>query len=147
MPPPAKMDPDRDGCGLIWCSPVAPADGSHATTLANLSSKILLDNGFEPLLSITLVSGRSIICVISITYDREVTGEDERASRCAAELETQLSAKGYLPYRLGIQSMDQLRYRGAYGALLSAIKKFVDPADILSPGRYAAGLESKTLGA
>src|SRR5205085_7738669 len=29
--PPAQMDPDRDGCGLLWCSPVAPNDGCHAT--------------------------------------------------------------------------------------------------------------------
>jgi hypothetical protein len=33
---------------------------------------------------------------------------------------------------------------GAHGRLLSAIKKYVDPANILAPGRYAAsGIESK----
>ena len=26
-PPPAQMDPDRDGCGLLWCAPVAPMEG------------------------------------------------------------------------------------------------------------------------
>ncbi len=143
--PPSNMDPDRDACGLMWCSPIAPATGSHATALAELSSRILLRHGFEPLLSITLNTDRSLICVISLTYDREVPGEDERAGLCFAELEAELSVNGYLPYRLGIQSMDQIRYRGAYALLLSAIKKFVDPAGILAPGRYAAGGEPKTL--
>lgn len=144
-PPPEHMDPDRDACGLMWCSRVAPSDGAHAVVLAETSSEILMRHGFEPLLSITLNTDRSIICVISLTYDREVPGEDERARCCIDELETALSEKGYLPYRLGIQSMDQMGCRGAYASLLSAIKKVVDPADILAPGRYAAGLEPSAL--
>jgi 4-cresol dehydrogenase (hydroxylating) flavoprotein subunit len=139
-PPPQGMDPDRDACGLIWCSPVAPAEGSHAVVLSELSSRILLRHGFEPLLSITLNTERSLVCVISLTYDREIPGEDERARACSNELEMELAAKGYLPYRLGIQSMNQMGCGGAYASLLSAIKKFVDPGDILAPGRYSAGL-------
>jgi 4-cresol dehydrogenase (hydroxylating) len=138
-PPPENMDPDRDGCGLMWCSPVAPAEGSHASVVAELSSKILLAHGFEPQLSITLNSERSIICVISLTYDRDLEGEDERAERCYLELEAALAARGYFPYRLGIQSMNLMNASGAYGALLSAIKKFVDPEGILAPGRYSGG--------
>ena len=141
--PPPDMDPDRDGCGLMWCSPVAPAEGSHAATLAELSSRILLEHGFEPQLSITLNSDRSIICVISLTYDRDVAGEDERAGQCYRELETELAAKGYVPYRLGIQSMDQMNDNGAYGSLLDAIKRHVDPAGILAPGRYAARIRAR----
>jgi 4-cresol dehydrogenase (hydroxylating) len=145
-PPPAKMDPDRDACGLMWCSPIAPAEGSHAVAMAEISSRILLRHGFEPLLSITLNTDRSIICVISLTFDREIPGEDERARRCSRELESELAASGYLPYRLGIQSMDQMNSSGAHGRLLSAIKNFVDPGNILAPGRYsAASVESKPL--
>jgi 4-cresol dehydrogenase (hydroxylating) flavoprotein subunit len=143
-PPPAKMDPDRDGCGLMWCSPVAPAEGSHAVALAEIASGIMLRHGFEPMLSITLNTDRSIICVISLTYDREVPGEDERARACSMELEAALAAKGYRSYRLGIQSMDQMSGGGAHGRMLAAIKKFVDPGNILAPGRYSAG--SKPLG-
>jgi 4-cresol dehydrogenase (hydroxylating) flavoprotein subunit len=141
--PPVEMDPDRDGCGLMWCSRVAPAEGKHAVVLADTSSEILLRHGFEPLLSITLNTDRSIICVISLTYDRDVEGEDERARTAIDELENALTKKGYLPYRLGIQSMDQMGGCGAYAGLLRAIKQFVDPADILAPGRYVAGGEPK----
>jgi 4-cresol dehydrogenase (hydroxylating) len=145
-PPPAKnMDPDRDGCGLMWYSPVAPAEGTHAVAIAEISSSILLRHGFEPMLSITLNTDRSIICVIALTYDREVPGEDERAGQCCGELEVALSAKGYPPYRLGVQSMNQMNGGGAHGRLLAAIKKYADPENILAPGRYAAlGIETKS---
>jgi 4-cresol dehydrogenase (hydroxylating) len=136
------MDPDRDKCGLMWYSPVAPAEGSHAVALAEISSDILMRHGFEPMLSITLNTDRSMICVISLTYDREVSGEDGRARRCSAELEAELTDRGYLPYRLGIQSMEHLASQiddgGAHGRMLSAIKKYVDPENILAPGRYSA---------
>src|SRR5262245_41264618 len=41
---PAQMDPDRDGCGLLWCSPVAPNDGRHAAAIATLANDSLLRN-------------------------------------------------------------------------------------------------------
>ncbi|MEO7145348.1 MAG: FAD-binding oxidoreductase [Bryobacteraceae bacterium] len=135
--PPDAMDPDRDRCGLLWWSPVAPAEGRHAEILAAVSSEILTRHGFEPMLSITLITGRALICVISITYDRDVPGEDGRAQACYAELQTTLLAKGYPPYRLGIPSMRQMHAYGPYGELLEAIKRAVDPAGILAPGRYA----------
>ncbi len=154
--PPERMDPDRDRCGLLWCSPVAPAEGGHAQILASLSSQVLLDHGFEPMLSITLITERALICVISISYDREIPGEDQRAMACYADLQQQLSAKGYIPYRLGIQSMAQMSMgepnaEGPYMRFLEAIKRAADPAGILAPSRYetpqveTAGASSRRL--
>jgi 4-cresol dehydrogenase (hydroxylating) len=134
--PPVQMDPDRDGCGLIWCAPVAPAEGKHAKALADMSFHILLAHGFEPMLSITLITERALICVISITYDRAVAGEDARARACHDELQTELLKAGYPPYRLGIQSMENFAYSGAYRQMLENIKNSIDPGRILSPGRY-----------
>jgi 4-cresol dehydrogenase (hydroxylating) len=135
-PPPAQADPDRDGCGLLWCAPVAPTGGAHAQKLASLTSEIVLRHGFEPTLSITLITERALICVIS-AYDRHVEGEDRRARVCFDELQSTFAANGYMPYRLGIQSMGQMQLSGAYGDLLASIKRSVDPANILAPGRYA----------
>ena len=99
--------------------------------------RILLRHGFEPQLSITLITERALICVISISYDRDVPGEDAHAQECFDELKAELARAGYPPYRLGVQNMDQMKLAGAYRELLGAIKKSVDPAGILSPGRYA----------
>jgi 4-cresol dehydrogenase (hydroxylating) flavoprotein subunit len=142
--PPAEMDPDRDACGLLWCSPVAPAEGRHAQILTDLASRVLLSHGFEPMLSVTLITERALICVISITYDREEAGEDRRARACFEQLQAELAAKGYISYRLGIQSMGEMKTQGAYASLLADIKRAVDPAGILAPGRYAPEVNRKT---
>ncbi len=135
-PPPEQMDPDRDRCGLMWCGPVAPAAGHHAEKLAALASRILLRHGFEPQLSITLITERALICVISISYDRDVPGEDAHAQECFDELKAELARAGYPPYRLGVQNMDQMMAEGAYAQILRSLKQAVDPAGILAPGRY-----------
>jgi 4-cresol dehydrogenase (hydroxylating) len=135
-PPPAAMDPDRDGCGLLWASPVAPADGRHARELTALASDIMLDRGFEPMISLTMITDRSLACVISIAFDRDAPGEDERALDCYHELMRRLASGGYYPYRLGLPAMAGAEPPGAYSDLLRDIKNMLDPAGILAPGRY-----------
>jgi 4-cresol dehydrogenase (hydroxylating) len=120
----------------MWCAPVAPAEGSHAGVLAALASEILLRHGFEPMLSITLITERALICVVSITYDRDVAGQDDCAKVCLEELLASFVTRGYMPYRLGIQSMGLSRPEGVPGQILDALKRHVDPAGILSSGRY-----------
>lgn len=141
-PPPtnsADMNPDRDGCGLLWCAPVAPLEGRHALRLARISSDTLLRHGFEPMLSMTLVTERALTCVVSICYDREVPGEDERAMHCYRELLRELNACGYHSYRLGIQSAEEMRTDDDYAAVLGGLKQFFDPNGVLAPGRYGIG--------
>jgi 4-cresol dehydrogenase (hydroxylating) len=133
---PASMHPDRDRCGLIWCAPVAPIDGSHAKTMADIASRIILAYGFEPMLSITLLTERTLNCVISISYDRDVPGEDERAMACHRELIEVLTSRGYHFYRLGIHMMGEMRQDNSYTRTLRAIKQALDPAGVLAPGRY-----------
>ena len=135
-PPPAQMDPDRDGCGLLWCAPVAPLEGGHAQRLAEISTETLLAHGFEPMLSMTLVTERALTCVVSIHYDREVAGEDDRAMRCYRELLARLTASGYHSYRLGIQSVEEMRRPDSTATVLGALKQSLDPNGVLAPGRY-----------
>lgn len=133
---PEHMDPDRDGCGLLWCSPIAPLDGRHAAIISSLANRVLLEEGFEPAISLTLLTERTIGCVISITYDRDMPDEDEKAMNCFRRLLTELNNEGYYPYRLGIQCMDQMKADNGYSRLLQTLKEAVDPNGIISPGRY-----------
>ena len=135
-PPPGQMDPDRDRCGLLWCAPVAPLDGTHAERLVGISSDVLLSHGFEPLISITLVTERAITCVVSISYDRDTSGEDERALACYHALLGALHAEGYFSYRLGIQAAGHQISPDNAAELLSRLKRACDPSGILAPGRY-----------
>jgi 4-cresol dehydrogenase (hydroxylating) len=138
QPPTGTLDPDRDGCGLLWCSPVAPTSGVHARRLTEYATSIILDHGFEPAISITMITDRSLACIISLAYDREIAGEDERAASCYRDLLGRLGAEGYHSYRLSIAGMSAMEGSPAYSEFLGLLKQTVDPAGILSPGRYIA---------
>lgn len=137
-PVPANPDPDRDGCGLLWCAPVAPSVGSSVLSMTALAEDILLAHGFEPMISLTLTTDRAVTCVVSISYDRQVHGEDARAMQCYRELLDRMTAAGFYSYRLGIQAKQLLDPATPYGQLLATLKDALDPNHILAPGRYLA---------
>jgi 4-cresol dehydrogenase (hydroxylating) len=137
-PIPDQMNPDRDGCGLLWFAPIVPALGKDVQALTGIVIKTMLEDGFEPMISLTLLTERAIACVISISFDRSVPGEDDRAMRCYRRLLTNVTALGYRSYRLGIHSMGQMDIHDTYSSLLQTIKSAVDPVGILSAGRYQA---------
>lgn len=134
--PPADMNPDRDGCGLLWCSPVAPNDGAAATHLTTLVSELVLRHGYEPAISLTMISGRALASIISLTYDRDVPGEDEKAMACYRNLVKVLAQYGYYSYRLAAGMMPAMAEPDPYADLLAGIKHAFDPTGILAPGRY-----------
>lgn len=136
-PAPSQLDPNGDGCGLIWCSPVCPISGSDARKLTDIGSKVLLGHGFEPGMTVTLLSERCLENVIGIAYDRSIDGEDERAMTCYRELLKRLTEDGFYPYRLGTQSMN-LSANGEQDShrFLQVLKNAVDGNGILAPGRY-----------
>ncbi len=136
--PPSRPDPDRDGCGLLWCAPVAPMEGRHALAVADLAISILLDYGFEPSISMTLITERAVACVISISYDRHEPGQDEQAMACYRHLQRELTERGYYSYRLGVQAIPDGRREDGQNHLVRAIKDAFDPNGILAPGRYEA---------
>jgi 4-cresol dehydrogenase (hydroxylating) len=135
-PPPTDMNPDRDGCGLIWCSPIAPNEGHHAGRVTALVSELMLRHGFEPIISLTVLTDRTLSCIITIAYDRDVPGEDDRAMNCYRELLDSLAQHGYYSYRLSVAAMSAANDHGEYTAMLRGIKDALDPNGILAPGRY-----------
>ena len=110
---PQKFAVDDGECGMLWCSPVAPLDGGHVEAIVRIAYDVILPSGFEPMLSITLLTERSASCIFTIIYDRRVPGEDEKALACHKRLLQAFAAEGYHSYRLGIQAMSQMQ--GAAG--------------------------------
>ena len=136
-PPPKDLDPDRDLCGLIWCPVISPPKGESVRKVVSIASETLLAHGFEPSITVTLLTERAIDVVISIGYDREVEGEDERAQTAYRVLLEKVVAEGFYPYRLatlGMPLMDQMKPE--VRELLAKLKAAFDPKGILSPGRY-----------
>ncbi|MDI3287052.1 FAD-binding oxidoreductase [Polyangium sp. 15x6] len=136
-PAPADLDPDRDRCGAIWFSPAVPATGADLAVAAEAIKRGALAHRFEPNIAMILSAERCVNIVAALVYDRETKGEDERAMACYRELFRSFTEQGYYPYRLGLQSMESLpASQGGYGKLMNALKRALDPNDILSPGRY-----------
>ena len=134
---PETMDPDRDGCGVIWLCLALPFDGKSISEFIPRLEVALKQYKFEPNLGLHCISARSVYLYVAVMYDREIEGEDERAMRCYDQLMQMAIKAGYYPYRLGIQSMDALpRPRDDYGKVMFALKSALDPNTILAPGRY-----------
>ena len=93
----------------------------------------------SPCSPFTLITERALICVISITYDREEAGEDQRARACFEQLQAELAANGLLLLPAGNPIHGADERSGSVCRLAQDIKRAVDPAGILAPGRYAPG--------
>jgi 4-cresol dehydrogenase (hydroxylating) len=132
-----ELDPDRDGCGFAWLTPVVPLEGGSARDAAATAEEILTRHGFDPILEIVPVSERAVELLTAIVWDRELAGADERAVACHDELLRRYCALGYFPYRLNHLSMDSLPPASDdFGSLLQTLKTALDPNDVLAPGRY-----------
>ena len=137
FPVPTDINPNRDLCGLIWCSPLVPFDGKHVMNALKIIEEVLITHQFEPNIGLNCATDRSVIITVGIVYDREIPGEDQQALNCHNTLLEKLNEAGYIPYRLGIDAMKKLpQPQDDYGKLLHQLKKTLDPNDILSPGRY-----------
>jgi 4-cresol dehydrogenase (hydroxylating) flavoprotein subunit len=137
-PPPATdMNPDRDRCGVIWCAPLIPLTGEHVRAAKTIIEQVTFAHTMEPHLSLECVTERTVIITVVLLYDRDVAGEDARAMACHDELLQKLTEAGYIPYRLGIHSMQGLPAPVDDSVLLhQRIKNSLDPNAILAPGRY-----------
>lgn len=136
-PVPASPDLDRDRCGFLWSSVAVPFVGEEASAAQGIAQRVCRMFGLEPNLALLAPVSRCLYLVSALVFDREVAGEDEKALACLKALERELAAAGYLPARLGIASfpenhptVDDSR------EVLRRLKLAVDPANVLSPGRY-----------
>jgi 4-cresol dehydrogenase (hydroxylating) len=142
-PVPENLDPDRDGCGLIWCNAAVPFKGAHVRAALEIMRAELELCHFDPLLSVSGISERAAYCLAAIAFDRSQAGADERALACRRSMMARLSTAGYYPYRLGIDCMDGLpASRDASDALLRTLKSALDPRGVLAPGRYISSQSS-----
>lgn len=132
-PPTPPLDPDADRCGMLWLSHAVPFAGDHAQAVAALVEDEVTAGGFEPALALLGVTERVLYAVVSLTYDRDVDGEDARASACHDRTFARLVAAGYPPFRTGVQSQALAPAGEAtYQRVLDALARALDPGAVLS---------------
>lgn len=137
--PPANLHPANDECGLLWVCPVIPFTADHIQQALQIIYPIILKFSFEPALSISVVSGRSVVLVISIVFDNSEDDEAHKANQCKDVLFAALATQGYYPYRVPANAMHLTKGGNqSYAELMGKIKKTLDPNNVLSPGRYTS---------
>lgn len=133
-------DPDRDGCGLIWFSPIAPLMEKDISELLSIIRTCCASWGFETNLTVSLINERAAVCPIAILFDSTIDEERYRAIACHEQLIKSCVEAGFPPYRLGthIASYQGSVYRNddVFWDVCSQIKTCLDPSGIIAPGRY-----------
>jgi 4-cresol dehydrogenase (hydroxylating) len=134
--PTPPLDPDRDRCGMLWLSHAIPFAGEHAEAVEALVGEEALAAGFEPAMALLGVTDRVLYAIVTLAFDRDLDGEDARASACHDRLFAALCERGYPPFRTGVQSQ-ALAPAGdpAYQRVLDGLAGLLDPAGVLS-ARY-----------
>jgi 4-cresol dehydrogenase (hydroxylating) len=99
------------------------------------------------MISLTVLTDRTLSCILSLGYDRDVPGEDDRAMACYRELLDRLALQGYYSYRLSVGAMSSMGEPGTYHKVLESLKRTLDPNGILSPGRYVPAEKPAALSA
>ena len=136
-PADAAMDPARDACGVIWYAPLVPMQPERVAAYLRMVTAIMREYRLEPLITLTSVSDRCFDSTVPLLFDLDSEASRENAWRCYWALLEAGRSQGFLPYRVGIQTMGWLSENDStYWQLVRQIKKALDPAAILSPGRY-----------
>jgi 4-cresol dehydrogenase (hydroxylating) len=138
--PPDKidgLDPTQDNVGLLWLAPIAPIDGQHVKRMVEIINAIQIKYSYEPGLSITLLTERTLDCVVSLVYDRDIQGEDLKALACHDEMFEALTNEGYFPYRLSSHAHKAFsKIDSSLSPVLRSLKQHMDPESSLSPKKY-----------
>lgn len=134
----AEMDPARDGCGLLWYAPLVPMKADRVRAYAEMVERVCRAHGIEPLITLTSLNERCFDSTVPILFDRANPNECARAQACFEALFEAGRAQGFLPYRLSVSAMRKMvDPESAFWRLGSALKKAVDPENLIAPGRYA----------
>jgi 4-cresol dehydrogenase (hydroxylating) len=139
LPPgfPANANPAQDQCGLLWVSPILPLRGADLLALYALVEPVFRRHGFDLFITFSMINERTLGGVITIAFDKEDEAEAARARDCYQQLFDLVMREGYIPYRVGNQSMGQLDpHADVYWKTVASIKQALDPQGLIAPGRY-----------
>jgi 4-cresol dehydrogenase (hydroxylating) len=132
-----SINPLDHSAGLLWLSPIMPMTGDTAQNLIRMVNPVFKKFDFEPLITVSLITERAMVSVITISFDRENPEEIVKAKECYDELFKLIMEEGYAPYRTNIHTMKKLAGNSqVFWNVTKDIKTALDPNGVISPGRY-----------
>ncbi|WP_372794569.1 FAD-binding oxidoreductase [Pontiella sp.] len=132
-----QPDPDQSDSGIMFCLPIIPAFGPTVLEVVQDTSATFAKYGFEAAITVNLMDTKSMEGVVSLSFDRRDAAQREKALACIREMEARYIEQGFPPYRVGINSMDQIvREDDPFWQTVRDLKRALDPNGIMAPGRY-----------
>jgi FAD/FMN-containing dehydrogenase len=131
------LDPARDGCGLIWYSPIVPMRPETVRRYLDFLVPMLRKHAFEPLVTLTSLSERCFDSTVPLLFDRTSESAKRRAQACYMELLESGRRLGFVPYRVHVDAMPWLTAQpSVHWRLAERLKSAIDPHGVIAPGRY-----------
>ena len=130
-------NPSVDGSGLIWYAPLVPMRPADVRDYVSMVKDIAPRHGLEPLITFTTLSDKLFDSTVPLVFDRDNPHAVTAATACYKELLNTGRAKGWFPYRVGIDTMPLLMDMQTDAKVFhERLRRDLDPNDILAPGRY-----------
>lgn len=132
-----RMDPAKDGCGIVWYSPLVPMKPALVRDYVEMVKRVCIAHQVDPLITLTSLSDKLFDSTVPLLFERQDPDAIERVQLCYQALYDEGKKLGMLPYRMGVQCMDLLGTSGSsYWQTAQKIKSVIDPNQIIAPGRY-----------
>ncbi len=141
----APRNPARDGCGLLWYAPLVPMRPQGVRAYVEMVKHQATAHGLEPLITLTSISDKLFDSTVPLLFDRD---DPSAAARARAGYDALLAhgrSLGCFPYRVGIESMQNLRPPASSAWLHDRLMAGLEGADQLAPGRYGDAQTVETL--
>lgn len=137
LPMDRPLNPARDGAGIIFYAPVLPLKKEVVERALKLSREILHSYGFENFFTLSTLSDKCAIAVVTIIYRKPE--EAATALACYDELLRRGLEFGLAPYRVPVSAMNRITDQegSVYWDVVSKLKESLDPDGIFSPARYS----------
>lgn len=137
------LNPDLSGSGLLYCLPIIPSDGETISRVMSRTQDHFKEYGFDAYITVNLMDARAAECVISLGCLRSDRERMQAAHECVQQMEREYVREGFIPYRLGIDSMDcVLDPEDMFWQTARDIKQVLDPNEIIAPEKYNSGSQS-----
>ncbi|MDX9875854.1 MAG: FAD-binding oxidoreductase [Spongiibacteraceae bacterium] len=123
------------GGGLIWFAPICPTRGDEAARQVDMMAELSEEFAFD-FMEAFFLNGRSMVHLYNLYYDRNDPDQVARAYAFFAKAQAVFGKAGYGVYRSNPAFMRQTAEIYGQGQIRSnsAIKRALDPHDLIAPG-------------